>query len=109
MHVDAALEGFIAQANDDAWARAASLIELGLHHEQQHQELILTDLKHLLSHNPLQPAYVEPGSPLRVHPRSNAGGPLRWIERASGLAEIGAGTQEIRRMLIGREIYEVTS
>jgi ergothioneine biosynthesis protein EgtB len=37
--------------------RVANLVELGIHHEQQHQELILTDLKHLLSRNPLLPAY----------------------------------------------------
>jgi ergothioneine biosynthesis protein EgtB len=43
-------------------ARVAQLIELGLQHEQQHQELILTDVKHLLSRNPLQPAYSEKAS-----------------------------------------------
>jgi len=89
-HVDAALARFIEQADEQAWSQAAALIELGLHHEQQHQELILTDLKHLLSLNPLQPGYVEPGSALRVHPRANAGGPLRWKERAGGVVDVGA-------------------
>ena len=40
----------------------AELITLGLHHEQQHQELLLMDIKHVLSQNPLQPAYL-PGPP----------------------------------------------
>ena len=40
---------------------AAASIELGLHHEQQHQELILTDVKHLLSRNPAKPAYQQAG------------------------------------------------
>ena len=60
--VDAAMREFLA---DDV--RAASvhqLITLGLNHEQQHQELMLTDLKHLLSVNPLLPRYVERDSPV---------------------------------------------
>jgi hypothetical protein len=57
--VEEHLVPLVAQAVDDA--ELASLLELGLQHEQQHQELILTDLKHLLSRNPLQPAYRSVG------------------------------------------------
>jgi len=55
-HVDAAMADLISRApgRDPA---LQNLLELGLHHEQQHQELILTDVKHLLSCNPLKPAY----------------------------------------------------
>ena len=44
-------------AGPDHLAAVAPLIEIGLHHEQQHQELMLTDIKHVLSCNPLFPAY----------------------------------------------------
>lgn len=55
-HVDAAMAQLIAQCDDKTWNAVAPLIELGVHHEQQHQELILTDLKHVLSWNPLKPS-----------------------------------------------------
>src|SRR3984885_14213918 len=55
-HVDEAMERFLAGAGTAAWRDAAPLIELGLHHEEQHQELILMDIKHALALNPLQPA-----------------------------------------------------
>ena len=71
----------IASAN----AELAQIIELGLQHEQQHQELILTDVKHLLSRNPLAPAYRRP-RPLPPH----AAPLLRWIAHDGGLTEVGA-------------------
>jgi ergothioneine biosynthesis protein EgtB len=70
-------------------ARAASpeiavLAELGLHHEQQHQELLLTDLKHLLSMNPLLPAYAS--QPL---PRAAQAAPLAWLSFDASIIEVG--------------------
>jgi hypothetical protein len=59
-HVDAALQRFVDGADADTWRQAAPLVETGLQHEQQHQELILTDILHLLSQNPLAPAYRPP-------------------------------------------------
>ena len=86
------------------------MIELGLHHEQQHQELILTDLKHLLSRNPLKPAYQKqwPLTPIRARAR-------RWIGFAGGLHEIGhAGTgfafdNETPRHRVWLEDFEIAS
>lgn len=63
-----------------------AVIEIGLQHEQQHQELVLTDIKHGFSCNPLRPAYREPA------PRPALGGELpalRWIEHESGVRHIG--------------------
>jgi ergothioneine biosynthesis protein EgtB len=61
-----------------------ALVELGLQHEEQHQELLLTDVKHLLSMNPLLPAYA--GSALPPAPAAPA---LRWLEFDGGVVEIG--------------------
>ncbi len=64
--------------------RVAPLLTLGMHHEQQHQELILTDLKDLLSRNPARPAYRD-GWPLTpVAPE-----PLRWLSFEGGIRPIG--------------------
>src|SRR5215218_896512 len=56
-HVDAAIERLIRDADAGTYAKVAPLIELGLHHEQQHQELLLTDILHAFSLNPIKPAY----------------------------------------------------
>ncbi len=62
----------------------AALIELGLNHEQQHQELILTDIKHALWSNPLHPPYLPLG---KDSPQSSGG--LSWAAFEEGLYEIG--------------------
>ena len=56
-HVDAGVERLLDRMPS---AAVVELLELGCHHEQQHQELLLTDILHLFSQNPLQPAYKEP-------------------------------------------------
>ena len=66
----------------------SELVQLGIHHEQQHQELILTDLKHLLSRNPLRPAYAE-----AVVTPTEASSPMTWLKLPDGIRQIGhAGT-----------------
>ncbi len=78
--VDAAMLALLEEDDHDL----ATLVELGLNHEQQHQELILMDIKHVLSCNPLHPAY-------RPAPeaRSLAAPGLEWIERDESVRWIG--------------------
>jgi ergothioneine biosynthesis protein EgtB len=83
-HVDGALARLAERADESAWARAAPLIELGLHHEMQHQELILMDIKHAFSLSALDPAYA-PAPPARV----GSIGPHAWVSFDGGLVEIG--------------------
>ncbi len=72
--------------DDPGSAAAAPVIEIGLQHEQQHQELLLTDIKHVLSVNPLRPAYAEPPpSP----PTATAPPPIEWVGFEEGLRWIG--------------------
>jgi ergothioneine biosynthesis protein EgtB len=66
-------------------------IELGLHHEQQHQELLLTDIKHAFSLNPLEPAYgLEPPYGSASPSSTGSVAPLAWHRFSEGLHEIGA-------------------
>lgn len=84
-HVEERLQQRLrAHALDHA---ALDILELGIQHEQQHQELLLTDIRHALWSNPLQPAYREdlPGT------RAGAS-PLRWIAREEQIVEIGAAS-----------------
>jgi ergothioneine biosynthesis protein EgtB len=61
------------------------LLILGLHHEQQHQELLVTDIKHILACNPLHPAYhAPPADPVGAAPA-----PQKWIEFAGGMHRLG--------------------
>jgi ergothioneine biosynthesis protein EgtB len=83
-HVGAAMSRLIEHAAEPVWSEAAPLIELGVQHEQQHQELILMDIKHVFSHNPLLPAYQAP----QLHVQQTTA-PITWVEFAGGLHEIG--------------------
>jgi len=81
-HVDAAMRALLAQHDDP---ELEALVTLGLHHEQQHQELILTDVKHLLSCNPLRPAYSD-----RPAPGALPGGmPMGWTRYAGEVVRQG--------------------
>ncbi len=89
-HVDLAIEGLLREIGDEShpeWNCVASAIELGLQHEQQHQELLLTDILHAFSMNPLLPAYHDAGT---VDTHSPSASPeLQWLEQAGGIVEIG--------------------
>lgn len=80
--IDSRMRTLLAHHTENAPLQA--LVTLGLHHEQQHQELLLTDIKHLLSCNPLWPAYRDEALvPARVEP------PLTWLALEGGLVEMG--------------------
>jgi ergothioneine biosynthesis protein EgtB len=83
-HVDAGMHELMQRA-DGASGEIAALLELGLNHEQQHQELILTDTLHMLSCNPLEPAYMQRSDA----DRAGRAAPLAWVEFEGGLVEIG--------------------
>src|SRR5687767_7388336 len=103
--VDKAMDRFLPGAPPEALMRT----ELGLNHEQQHQELILTDIHHALWCNPLRPAY---GSAARHRPRAGATD-LGWIAFPEGVVEVGHGgsgfafDNEAPRHRVFLEAYEI--
>src|SRR5690606_16621955 len=82
--INAAVEDFIMTCDESVWHEVSKVVTLGLQHEQQHQELILTDILHLLSCHPFHPAYSE-NAP-RVQP---ARLPLQWCAHPGGVVDIG--------------------
>jgi ergothioneine biosynthesis protein EgtB len=80
-HVDEHLQALLVSDADPA---LAELVILGLNHEQQHQELMLTDLKHAFSRNPLLPAYREAARPYGAAPTE-----MHFIEHSGGIHEVG--------------------
>ncbi|MBB3196265.1 ergothioneine biosynthesis protein EgtB [Roseateles terrae] len=83
LHVEQHMHQLIEQCSEALWPELASTLELGLQHEQQHQELILTDALHLLSCHPWRPA-------LLMHPpMARAETTMTWCPHPGGLVEIG--------------------
>ena len=80
-YVDAA----VSHVLDDLQPSVRNVVELGCHHEEQHQELLLTDLLHLFAQNPLDPIF----RPSRDRPVDAAQVPLRWVEGLRGAVRIG--------------------
>jgi ergothioneine biosynthesis protein EgtB len=80
-HVDQAMASLLSSELAPA---VCDLVQLGIVHEEQHQELLLMDIKHVLSVNPLRPAYR------RHEPVPRTASALGWIEHDGGLVEIGA-------------------
>ncbi len=84
-HVDTQMLGLIEQRSGDA--ELEFLVALGINHEQQHQELLLTDIKHVLWCNPLQPAYNAALPAVEGHSLNR---PLSWSGITGGVCRIGA-------------------
>lgn len=82
--IDEYMVDFIDVTSEDDWLKVAELIELGLNHEQQHQELFLTDIKYILGHNPLFPAYWPNNSPQQTNLKN-----IEFIEVPGGTYSIG--------------------
>lgn len=85
-YVDECIVSFLDDSRTSTSNPVRFLVELGLQHEQQHQELILTDIKHLLAQNPLRPAYRQ--TPDLDSPETSSS-PIEWREYPEGLQLIG--------------------
>jgi ergothioneine biosynthesis protein EgtB len=83
-YVDEHVLDLVEQLDEGRLTELTPIMTLGLHHEQQHQELMLTDIKHVFSCNPLYPAYVE-----RAHNRPASVPPVEWVSFPEGVYWIG--------------------
>ncbi|MEK6592736.1 MAG: ergothioneine biosynthesis protein EgtB [Pseudomonadota bacterium] len=85
--VDEAMAALLTSTEEAHWPEVAARVTLGCHHEEQHQELFLTDIKYNFSINPLKPAYRAD----LPTPRASTDAALTWIEQPGGVQEIGHG------------------
>ena len=86
-HVDEAVTALIERHGGELPPEGEAILTLGLHHEQQHQELMLTDIKHVFAVNPLRPPYrkaPEPGRGASASPTA-----IRWQTFEGGLFRVG--------------------
>ena len=83
-HVDAAVERLIREVPAADAERVFNILEIGLHHEQQHQELLITDILHAFAQNPTNPIYDA-----NWQPRRATQGPRGYVEVPAGIHAIG--------------------
>ena len=96
-YVDKHMTALLETVDEEAWTALEPIVELGLHHEQQHQELMVTDIKHVFSENPLFPVYSERADDGGASSADGAAAPLasplapplEWIAFDEGIHEVG--------------------
>jgi len=92
--VDERMHKLIETIQEKHYKEVAYLVELGLHHEQQHQELLVTDIKHILASNPLRPAYRDLNGKPRTAKASPGALPLaKFKSIEGGTFELGASEE----------------
>jgi ergothioneine biosynthesis protein EgtB len=89
--VDEAIQKLIENSSDKIFQETRFPLILGFNHEQQHQELLLTDIKHIFFSNPLRPCYLESDPPLPnpLPPGERGNKSVKWIEYPEGIRQIG--------------------
>ena len=98
-HVDKAM---LDALDGPSTGALTDVVELGTHHEEQHQELLLVDIKHVLSMNPsVGPAYAD----IIVAPSADPG-PLGWVEVAGGLVEVGRTATAAGELMNGDFMFD---
>jgi ergothioneine biosynthesis protein EgtB len=85
-YVDAAVQKLVHRIAGEQWLELQSILILGINHEQQHQELLLTDIKHIFAHNPLKPAYCDQVTASEDNIQTPA---LKWQLIAGGTVHAG--------------------
>ncbi len=88
-HVDAAVERLIANVPAADAERVFAILEIGLHHEQQHQELLLTDILHAFAQNPTDPVYDANWQPPRAGQVPRSIGPRGFVDVPAGIHAVG--------------------
>jgi ergothioneine biosynthesis protein EgtB len=82
-YIDEHISTLLSQTNHPQWPEIARRMVIGVNHEQQHQELMLTDIKHIFAYNPLRPAYRE-----LAQPRGEATA-MNWVTIQGGIRSLG--------------------
>ena len=85
--IDQRIDDLLSQADDELLDEIEPIVVLGIQHEQQHQELLVTDIKHVFAQNPLHPVFREQTIEI-VSPESS---PMHFLDFEETIVEIGHG------------------